>query len=196
MVTVHVKPDDLTGFWIDRADDLRNNYLLLAEDVADDYQIYITDEAKSTIISVWHDGSILYSYEIDCSHGISNKVLDTMVENYNKALSWIEDDDDDPEIEMLNRQSELEAALTEFLDVLTEGQTETLLEQEDAEDLLIAIEEFLYCAYGIACWHPVKDDAGEIVEYPGCPDEIPGLEEGYDGEDDTPTRGDANDDEK
>ena len=171
MVTVHVKPEDLTKFWIDRADDLMTNYLLLAEDVENDYQVYITDESKSTVISVWHSGSITYSYHVDLSHGVSNKVLDAMVEYYEQAISLLRDDDEvSDEVEMLNRQTQLETALTDFLDVLTEGQTDTILEMDTAESLLLSIEEFLYEVYGVPCWHPIMNDDGEIDDYPACPD--------------------------
>lgn len=179
MVTVHVRPEDLSRFMADNRDELLQNYMLLAEDTSDDFQIYLSMDMKSASLTIWLDNEVVWEEKIDISQNLD--FSGALMEAYKRRLLLYFDkdhigaDDDLPfddkdgqpfSAEEQDRLRDIEAAAEDFLSVLIEVSPEKAgLNKDDVDDLTYRVEKTLYDEYGIACWHPTQV-GDSVVSFP------------------------------
>lgn len=182
MVIIHVVHDDLIKFWVDNADKLIDNYLLLAEDTDQNTQLYMSDDEKSTALTVWVNGAVKVTRNIQVLDNKTGGVADQLLEAYDQLLAEFIDKDEEEEeytdlshiipyydfldIEDRVRLSNLRDAALEFLDVLIEGDAEKSgIDDVFIDEMISAVEEHL-SELGLFCWHPTPLENGVVIEFP------------------------------
>lgn len=161
-----------------------NNRLSL---MCSDYEIASNDEyGVSILLSVdsWMSGAPvvrveLDTYVADIEHIVSESDCESVVSDIydkyltSKVIDTIEDDSDEPELteeEIIEaREEELTSAISDLLDVITDGGANEI-EPDDIEDIKEHVLEYIYRKHNIDIYRPMflvfDDETESYEEYP------------------------------
>lgn len=155
-----------------------------------DYEIASNDEyGVSILLSVDNSFAVtsdalvvrveLDTYVADIEHIVSEfdceNVISDIYDKYltSKVIDTIEDDSDEPELteeEIIEaREEELTSAISDLLDVITDGESNEI-EPDDIEDIKEHILEYIYRKHNIDIYRPMflvfDDETESYEEYP------------------------------
>lgn len=169
-MTIHVPPEKLWDFFAENRQKLSDNYMLIAEEPESLVEVYLTEERGFPYLRVEIDSQC--EYERD-----SVSRLDAE-EEYKEILSvfFCSDDSEDGDgvlsCDDIMRLNEVQEAAYEFMAVLTdEPSEESLISEDDIDDIVRALMEYLAEQHGIKVRYPtiIEDDESGlpvVVQYP------------------------------
>lgn len=176
-MTVLVQPSEIWEYFQEHKKELEESYLLVASDDDGEVEIYLTEENGMPYFRVEISGQC--ESEADSISKINAEG------NYRELISLFIEDEygtemfSDDEIDRLN---EIQNAAEGFLMVLLGcSPDEACMEENEIDEVVDRVEEFLYEECGIPVWHPtIVDDetTGEanVVQYPYGEDECVTVE--------------------
>lgn len=171
-MAVSVPPNEVWDYFQEHKKELQENYLLVASDDDREVEIYLTEENGMPYFRVEVSGQ--------CESEADSVSKVNAEGNYRELLSLFIEDEYSAELfsnDEIDRLDEIQCATEDFLMVLLGcSPEEACLEEDEIDEVINRIEEFLYEEYGIPIWHPtIIDDemTGEVnvVQYPFGEDE-------------------------
>lgn len=169
-MTVHVQPEGLWDFFKENRQSLLDNYMLIAEEQESLIEVYLTEERGFPYLRVEVDGQC--EYERDTVSKLDAE------EEYKEILSIFfgfedaEDGDGVFSYDDIMRLNEVHEAAYEFMAVLTgEPSAESMISEDDIDDIVGALVEYLAEQHGIQVRYPtiIEDDESGlpvVVQYP------------------------------
>lgn len=169
-MTVHVQPERLWDFFKENRQSLLDNYMLIAEEQESLIEVYLTEERGFPYLRVEVDGQC--EYERDTVSKLDAE------EEYKEILSIFfgfedaEDGDGVFSYDDIMRLNEVQEAAYEFMAVLTgELSAESMISEDDIDDIVGALVEYLAEQHGIQVRYPtiIEDDESGlpvVVQYP------------------------------
>lgn len=169
-MVVHVRPEELWDFFNENKQSLSDNYMLIAEKQESLVEVYLTEERGFPYLRVEVDGQC--EYEMN-----SVSKLDAE-EEYKEILSvfFCSDGDEDGDgvfsYDDIMRLNEVQEAAYEFMAVLTEEpSTQSMISEDDINDIVGAVVEYLAEQHGIHVRYPTiieNDESGlpAVVQFP------------------------------
>lgn len=169
-MTIHISPEELWAFFAENRHSLSENYMLVAEDEDTSIEIYLTEEEYLPFFRVEVDGQCEYE-EGSASKFDAEEVYKNII-NLFLCPEAAEDGDGVLSCDDIMRLNEVQEAAYEFMAVLTgESSAESLISEDEIDDIIGALLEYLAEQYNIQVRYPTiidDDDSGlpVVVQYP------------------------------
>lgn len=189
MVRLEVNPSEITDFWREKLEELKQKWLLMASNDVTHVEIFMTEENGHPQFCVDYCGETVHDEGAD----LGMEAVYVYRELLNTFL-FVSDEDEGagdpqpPEEEdsaspftavQMDRIRDITCAAEDLLTVLLEDDIENFgLEEGDIADLVYRIEKTLFEEYGITVYHPYIIEDDSVTDFPfGDPEEEWGDEE-------------------
>lgn len=159
-MAIYVQPSEIWSFFQEHRKELASKYMLVADNHDDAVEIYLTEE----------DGMPFFQVEVagKCESEADSISKVNAENNYRELISLFIECDRIGEIldtEDVERLDEIKAAAEDFLFVLLGcSPEEACIEDDDVDQIVDLVEEFLCEQYGIPIYHPTiveNEETGE-----------------------------------
>lgn len=176
MVRLEVNPSEITDFWREKLEDLKQKWLLMASNDATHVEIFMTEEDGHPHFCVDYCEETVHEEDADLGMEavyVYRELLNTFM--------YLSDEDDgagdqQPREEdtkspfsgiQMDRIRDITCAAEDFLVVLLEDDLENFgIEESGVEDLVYRFEEMLFDEYGITIYHPYIMEDGSVTDFP------------------------------